>query len=226
MDKFRRYGIYVVPTGTLFEVGSAWLGWDSVAGVFVAQPDLDGLAEPVEALTRTPRKYGLHGTIKPPFALVDGQDFTALQEATGAFCAAQAPVEIPKLTVQRLGGFVALVPETPSAELAALAAAAVRSLDRFRAAPTSAELDRRRRAGLTARQEAMLHRWGYPYVMDDFRFHMTLTGRTRHADAARSALAAHIAPVLPQPFVIDSLALMGEDEHGRFHVLRRYALAG
>jgi len=40
----------------------------------------------------------------------------------------------------------------------------------------AAELARRRTLRLTAEQDAMLARWGYPYVLEDFRFHMTLTG--------------------------------------------------
>ena len=42
-------------------------------------------------------------------------------------------------------------------------------------------LKRNWRAGaarkLTARQDAMLVRWGYPYVFDTWFFHMTLTRR-------------------------------------------------
>jgi hypothetical protein len=40
------------------------------------------------------------------------------------------------------------------------------------------------------------------------------------------ALAAHFAPVLPQPFRIEDLCLFGEDAGGRFHLLLRYALTG
>ena len=47
----------------------------------------------------------------------------------------------------------------------------------FARPPGAAELERRRKAGLSAAQEKMLLRWGYPYVLDEFRFHLTLTGR-------------------------------------------------
>ncbi len=226
MDNFKRYGLYVVPQGPLFDAASAWLGWDSAAGETVPHPDVAGLPEPVEALTSTPRKYGFHGTIKPPFTLADGQTADALHEAATRFCTEQAPVAIPALDVRRLGGFVAIVPTEPSPDLAALASATVEALDPFRAPPSDAELVKRRKAGLSDRQEALLQQWGYPYVMEEFRFHLTLTGRTEQAEAVRTALAAHLKPVLPRPFHIDSLALMGEDANGRFHLIHRYTLSG
>ena len=162
MDEFKRYSLFVVPTGPLFDMASAWLGWDSAAGQAMPHPDVDGLPEPVEALTATPRKYGFHGTIKPPFVLAKGQSADALHDAAMRFCATQVPVSIPALSVCKLGGFTAIVPAEPSADLTALAAAAVEALDRFRAPPSGAELVKRRAAGLTDRQEALLQKWGYP----------------------------------------------------------------
>ena len=226
MDDFKRYGIYVVPDGAFFEAASAWLGWNSATGQPVPHPDVPDLPEPVTVLTATPQKYGFHGTIKPPFALADGISAADLHADASRFCATQAPVLIPELNVRRLGGFVAIVPTAPSATLAALAAASVEAFDAFRAPASEAELDSRRKANLSDRQEALLQKWGYPYVMDEFRFHLTLTGRTNHADAVRDALAAHFAPVLPRPFFINSLALMGEDDLGRFHLIHRYTLSG
>jgi putative phosphonate metabolism protein len=226
--EFRRYGIYVVPEGAFHAAGAAWLGWDMVRGTAVAHPDLPGLPGHPADLTATPRKYGFHGTVKPPFRLAEGTDPDALGDAVAAFCAARAPVEVPALAVRRLGGFVAVVPDAPCPALSDLAAAAVAALDPFRAAPDAAELARRRRSGLTERQEALLQAWGYPYVMEEFRFHLTLTGKLPVADAdtARAALAAHFAPVLPRPFRIASLCLVGEDAEGLFHLVHRYTLSG
>lgn len=226
MDRFNRYGLYVVPEGALFAAGSAWLGWDSATGQQVAQPEVADLPQTARTLTATPRKYGFHGTIKPPFALAKGTDATGLDACARAFCATRAPVVIPALQLKVLSGFVALAPIEPSAALAKLAGAAVAALDDFRAPAPASELARRRKAGLTDAQEALLQRWGYPYVMEAFRFHLTLTGRTPHAEAVRAALAPHFAPVLREPFVINSLALMGEDASGAFHLLQRYPLCG
>lgn len=227
MTAYRRYGLYVVPEGAFYRIGASWLGWDSVAGQALAHPALDGLPRPVEEITATPRKYGFHGTVKPPFRLADGLSEAALHDATGALCAALAPVEIPALSLRRLGGFVAVIPVEHSEPLSRLAADVVSGLDAFRAPASEAELAKRRKSGLSERQEYLLARWGYPYVMDEFRFHLTLTGKLG-AEAAPMAerLRSHFTPVLPQPFLVNSLCLMGEDESGFFHVLHRYTLSG
>lgn len=66
--QFRRYGLYYTPRpGALAEFGAAWLGWDPVAGQSMAHPAIDGLPRDISEITASPRKYGLHGTIKPPF---------------------------------------------------------------------------------------------------------------------------------------------------------------
>lgn len=228
MTDYKRYGLYVVPEGALYRAGADWLGWDSAAGTAVPQPDLPGLPQPVGAITATPRKYGFHGTVKPPFRLALGTDAAGLDAAARAFSATRSPVAIPALGVRRLGGFIAVVPAAPSGALSDLAAATVEALDGFRAPPCEAELARRRRSGLTDRQEALLARWGYPHVMEEFRFHLTLTGRlpADRAETVRDILATRFAPVLPQPFVIDSLCLMGEDDAGMFHLLHRYSFSG
>ena len=227
-NRFERFAIYAMPQGALLEAGAQWLGWNSVTGIEVAHPHIPALPVPAAELTRTPRKYRFHGTIKPPFRLAEGQTADALATATAALCAKAAPVTIPALEVQRIGGFVAIVPAAPAHDLAKLAGQVVRDLDHFRAPAPEAELARRRKAGLSERQKALLLQWGYPYVMEEFRFHLTLTGSLDRAtaDSARDALAMHFEPLLPRPFLLDSLCLTGEDAAGRFHMVHRYPLAG
>lgn len=224
MNDFKRYGIYMVPDGAFFAAGSAWLGWDSETGTRAPHPQVPDLPAPVDVLSATPRKYGFHGTIKPPFRLAEGQTRDGLERTLAGFCARQSPVVIPRLEVRRLGRFVAIAPATPVPDLAQLAADAVRTLDPFRAPPTQTELARRRKSSLNERQEQLLAQWGYPYVMDEFRFHITLTGPTDQAEAAKRALVAHFDKLIPCPLHIDTLALMGEDESGMFHVIRRVSL--
>ena len=74
----------------------------------------------------------------------------------------------------------------------------------------------------------MLQRWGYPHVMEEFRFHMTLTGSLPAAElaAVEAVLAPRLALLLPAPFAIDALTLLGEDADGRFHQISRAALTG
>lgn len=223
---FERYAIYFTPRPPLAEIGAAWLGWDVARGTTIAHPDIAGVD--VAHVTATPRKYGLHATIKPPMFLTDGTDAEQLQSELTALCATLAPVKLDGLKLARLSGFLALVPEGEQGALAALAARVVTALDHFRAPPGEAELARRRESNLSPAQEQHLKDWGYPYVMDQFRFHMTLSGRLDRAEAERimATITPHFAPHLPRPFLVDSLTLAGQDSKGLFHQISQTQLTG
>ncbi len=223
---FTRYAIYFTPQGPLAAFGASWLGWDSATGAPVAHPTVAGIN--VAEVTQTPRKYGLHGTIKPPFHLTEGTTPEALADATARLCATLAPVTLTGLHLSRLGSFLALTPVGDQTTLASLAAQMVTQLDNFRAPATAVGLERRRERPLTPAQEQNLQNWGYPYVMGDFRFHITLTGSLppQTLETVRGALAPLVAPLLPHPFVVDSLTLVGQRDDGRFQDIHRYALTG
>jgi hypothetical protein len=224
--RFQRYAIYFTPPpGPLADFGASWLGWDIAAGTACRQFDLPGV--PLAALTAVPRPYGFHATLKPPFRLPGHQSFPALSRTVEAMARALKPVTAGPLEPARIGRFLALVPGGDQTGLKALAAEVLQGFDAFRAQPTEAEIDRRRVAGLTPRQSALLVRWGYPYVLDEFRFHLTLTGPLGDQDCAtaRIVLAPLLAPFIGKRFILDALTLAGADENGRFHEIQRVPLA-
>lgn len=225
---FTRYAIYFVPPAgeDWSQFGTSWLGWNIESGQEATHPAVPGLD--VAAVTGVPRKYGLHATMKPPMRLAEGLSRAELEDACATLAAAQKPVALDGLQLARLGRFLALCPVGNQTALNALAAACVTDLDRFRAPASEAELTRRRTSGLTPAQDENLSRWGYPYVLDAFRFHITLTGKLPKAElpAVEDALGTHLIPLLPEPFQIRDLALVGEAPDGRFHLIHRYALSG
>lgn len=221
---YSRFAIYYLPPeGALADFGAAWLGWDAIRGREAVQPHVPGLDD----ATMTPRKYGFHGTLKPPFRLAEGVTFDDLSTAVGAMARRTAPAEAEGLALTPLGRFLALTPVGDITGIARVAEVCVRALDAFRAPASEDELARRRKAGLNPAQEANLATWGYPYVMQEFRFHMTLTGRLPKAELEgwMSTLRAHL-PALPTPFPLDEVALVGQREDGRFELIQRYALTG
>jgi len=229
MENYSRYAVYFAPKpGPLASFAAAWLGWDPQTGEEVAHPDLGMLPRKVADYTATPHKYGFHGTIKPPFRLAQGRDRTALEADLSALAARLAPVTLDGLALKSLGGFLALIPTGDNSALAALASEVVKSLDDYRAQPSAEELAKRRSSGLSDRQEELLAQWGYPYVMDEFRFHLTLSGRLDEHETVHLAdiLSPHLTPILPSPFEVKDLCLFGEADDGRFHILHRYALSG
>lgn len=226
---YARYAIYYTPPQSPFAAFcTAWLGWDMAAGLRVTRPDVAGLQEDPEALTETPRRYGLHATIKPPFQLAKGVQVEALDQALASFCQKQAPIMLAGLQLSRLGRFLALTQVENNTGLTVMASRVVRDFDIFRAPLTDAQTERRQAAGLTPRQKANLVAWGYPYVMEDFRFHITLTGKMPKAQVApvMQSLQAVLTPLLPRPFVVEGLSLAGEDAKGQFHLIQRYGFGG
>jgi putative phosphonate metabolism protein len=223
-----RYAIYYAPDerSDLWRFAASWLGRDPVSGEAAQRPAVDGLdADFVAEATASPHHYGFHATLKSPFSLADGVYAAHLVHALSEFAARRAPFAAPRLELARLGHFLALGLSAPDARMDALAAACVREFDRFRAPPTEDELARRRKAGLDERQQALLAKWGYPYVMDAFRFHMSLTGRLPDADLDRveAALTPHVAPFCAAPLPVDSVCLYWQkDRQTPFMLIRRF----
>ena len=229
MSGFRRYAVYYAPRrGDFAEAAAEWLGWDVASGKAVAQPDLAGLPRALHDLTAAPRKYGFHGTIKAPFRLAQGATESQLQTAAAGLARSLGPARMPGLKLAHLGGFLALVPDGDEAGLMTLAAEVVRGLDAFRAPLSPEERARRNPERLSPRKRELLDQWGYPHVMEMFRFHLTLTDdlpEDQIIPVARVA-ADWFAPVIPAPFVVEDLCLFGEDMLGRFHLIGRHALTG
>ena len=227
---FKRYAVYFVPQGTdLARFGANWLGWDITEGEVVPHPDFPNLgpSSPAE-LTQTPRRYGFHATIVPPFRLDPDHEIASLQSLLRGTVRSCAPVTLDGLELAALGRFLALVPEGAASTLNALASALVEQTDVLRAAISEDDLARHRAKGLTPAQDALLVRWGYPYVKEAFKFHMTLTSKLPKAQVkdVKEALDPHLTPILPKPFVIRQLALVGEDQDGWFHLIEQFDLTG
>jgi putative phosphonate metabolism protein len=225
-----RYALYWAPPegSDLARLGGAWLGLGEGSNASAPPPPIPGFnASRIHVLTAEPRRYGLHATLKPPFALADGTDLAALRRAVVAFAAAQACMTLPALEVTLLDRFIALTPSAASPALDALAADCVTRFDRFRAPPRPAELARRRSAKLSPAEEAHLLRWGYPYVLDRFRFHVTLTGPLDPAESRRlmPPLARLFEPVTRAPVTLADIALFHEPAPGApFRLVERFPL--
>lgn len=228
-----RFALYLAPPADdpLHGFAAAWLGRDPETGESVTAAAAGGLsASRIAALTAEPRRYGLHATLKPPFRLADGCSEAQLILALEQFAGRRRPFRLPPLQLAALGGFLALRPSAPSAEADDLAAACVREFDPFRASADEGELVRRRAAGLTPRQEEYLLRWGYPYVLEEFRLHFTLTGRVTD-EAERSALLQHLEretkPFTRKPVAVDEICLFVQPApDANFRIAGRYRLGG
>lgn len=229
-----RYGLYAAPGegSPLARFGASALGYDAATGRDVEQLVLPGFAaEEWRALTEDPRRYGFHATLKAPFRLAAGVSAGALDEAARRFVRSWTPLTVDPV-LERIDAFFALVPRGRPAGLHALADGVVRAFEPFRAPLTAEDRNRRIGSGLSARRTAYLDRFGYPYVLEEFAFHMTLTGRV--PEERRAAAEAGLRGLLARQLGAEPIALAVVDlcifeqpaPDARFRIRARFPLGG
>lgn len=229
---FPRYAVYYAPARNqaLWALGSAWLGRDAENGEAMPHPAIQGFSPAALAgLTSSPRRYGLHATIKAPIHLADGRVQEEFMDAVGDWAISEARFDLPGVAVGILGGFLALLPTEPCPPLHAMADRCVRVLDPFRAPPTQAELDRRRVDDLSPLERRYLSDWGYPYVLDRYRFHITLTERIDDPALRTDVLAAArdwFAPVTSAPLSLTEACVFAQARSGApFMLMKRFSFS-
>lgn len=231
-----RFAIYYAPSETsqLWKAASCWLGRDAATCEQMIPPIIAGLSpEKQQEITQSPRHYGFHATLKPPFRLKQGQTYLDLVQALTKFAARHEACALPPLQVSLLGTFIALTLAEPSTEVSRIAQAAVLELDTFRKSAGELEI-RRRREGLTMRQQELLERLGYPYVLDEWKFHMTLASRLPEPidsiDGFGLELLSHLRrvlePGLREHHALDSICLYSQPTQiSPFRLVKRFPLA-
>jgi len=174
-----RYAIYFTPAADhpLYELTAQWLGYDAYSGSALptTHPDLLALRPTYAEHLSIPARYGAHATIKAPFRLQEGCSEKVLSERFEDFCRAQSRIECAPLRITRLGPFIALMLSESSDQLDNLATNVVEHFENLGAPMNEAERARRNPDQLTERQQRYLNQWGYPYVKEEFRFHISLT---------------------------------------------------
>lgn len=212
-----RYAIYYAPPPDhpLWAFGCRILGYDAARGADVTlNPPAGFDAATWFHSTREPRRYGFHATLKAPFELASSATEEDLRQSMRALARRLDPVRLGGLRVSTIGRFVALVPVGPTDHLGETAFRIVQDLEPVRG-PLS-PFDRERRlagAGLTPRQIELLDRYGYPYVAEEFRFHMTLSGPLDAPvrETARASIADRFEADIPDgPHTIDRIALFAQ----------------
>lgn len=228
-----RYAIFLVPPENqpLYHVGQHFLGRDAHLRGPLVQPVLDGISpERLAAITESPRHYGFHATLKPPFRLADRHSAEVLHNAVEMFAALRSPFTIPDLEIAVLDRFVGVRPSRPCAALQTLADDCVRTFDEFRAPPSTEESAKRRAAGLTQAQEKLLDRWGYAYVFEEFRPHFSLTERIEESaecDKTLQAIRTIWPPESLANITVESVSIFSQLDTGRpFYQTARFQFGG
>ena len=230
MPLAHRYALYLAPTGPWREHGSRWLGRCADTGL--ALPPLAGQDADSHEWTEAPRHYGLHATLKPPFRLSAGASPEHVDTAARQLAAGGTPFSL-SLECEPLRGFLAwriAASDTQGrTRIQTLAEAAVRDLDPLRAPPTPEETARRQPQSLSPAQQAMLARWGYPYVFDTYVFHITLTGKLQGEalSQAQAGIATFADPLRGQRMAVPGISVYVQPKPGAdFVAARHYGFDG
>jgi hypothetical protein len=212
-----RVALYYAPpaSSAWWREGCEWLGRDAESG-----RTFDTSAH---AVTHSPRRYGWHATLVAPFHCAPGVTLDDVLATARAWAGSVARFDMP-VRAAELGRFVALRPagDADDARLRSIAASALHALAALRETPTRASIERRITDGMSERQIALLREWGYPYVLDEYRFHMTLSDSLDHADARESIVAdwtQRIDTLGPMP--MHGAAIFIEPEAGAPFTLRQ-----
>ena len=176
-----RIALYYAPeaSSAWWHAGCDWLGRDAETGRLIEtaeEPVIAALGQTIAALTGSPRGYGWHGTLVAPFHIAEGVTPQQVLSEAREWASQITRFDSP-LSAVEMGRFVALRAARPDddASIRQVAASALYALNSLRARPSAEDTERRLASGLSERQRTLLHEWGYPYVLDEFRFHMTLS---------------------------------------------------
>ena len=221
-----RYALYFTPpkADPLTALAALWLGRDAFSNEIFSDKAIGAVPQNHAEITADPRRYGFHATLKAPFELASSVTERDLLDVAADFAARTPAFTIPELVLGQLGQFFALVPGAVYPTLQDFAARVVKTFEPLRAALSQADIARRNPEGLTEAERANLLRWGYPYVNDEFRFHMTLTGKVAAEqqagihDLLRDRFSAHIG----KPLDISGVAIFVEEERGAPFIVRSW----
>ncbi len=208
-----RFAIYYAPEpqSPLWRFGSSVIGYDAASGNELASMPVAGLdAAGWARLIEDPGRYGFHATLKAPFHLLPGRTRDELIAALEAFARARRALPLGRLRLGAIGAFLTLQAPDAGPELEAFAQDVVEAFEPFRAPLDQGDRQRRLAAPLSDRQRDYLDRFGYPYVGEEFCFHMTLAGPVEpamHATVLAALAASYAAAVVDAPTTLERIVL-------------------
>ena len=228
-----RYALYFSPGDSteLAAFGNQVLGREAGGKEVLASPTDFPDRQLARSLSRVPSQYGFHATLKAPFTLSAAHNADDLLQSVESFSHSQSPIVMQGLVPDQLSGFIALSFAEQPELITRLAHRCVEHFESFRAPLTTEDMQRRNPEKLTERQREYLRLFGYPYVMDEFRFHMTLTGHLRSEGASDNQQTAYFEwlkkrydSVLSSAPILDSLSVFWQrDRTQPFTRLEQFA---
>ncbi len=237
MKKYSRYAIYYAPPkeSNLEEFGRYWFGWDPLNAKLINNKRrinyLNGFGiknlKNIDKNVLIAKKYGFHGTLIPPFKLNKNYSTNLLFKKTEDIAKKFKKFKFYKFKLKKINNFYAFVQNKKNNNINKLSNRLVRELFKFRSPLTKKEIDRRNPSKLSKLQLNILHKWGYPYLMSEFNFHMTLasevTGNKLYFELKKIEKNKEI--ILNEINNFDKIYIFGENQKGMFENLENFSLS-
>lgn len=225
LERFALYFTFATKN-PLYQKATQWLGH------CVYNQDIDSSQSLISVsdkfrMVRKAAHYGFHATLKPPFRLRSGTTQADLEAHLQSFTSEMKAITCPPLKIHSIANFIALIPSDSCAELNHLAKQCVIEFEQFRAPLNEIEMQKRLSSPLTVRQQQLLDEYGYPYVLDEFRFHMTLSDRMQDGliDDALQQLSFEFSPLLNSQLNVDCVCLCHQSNpDDPFTLIKSYPL--
>ena len=237
MKKYSRYAIYYAPPkeSSLEEFGRYWFGWDPLNAKLINNKQrinyLNGFGiknlKNIDKNVLIAKKYGFHGTLIPPFKLNKNYSTNTLFKKTEEIAKKLKKFKFYKFKLKKINNFYAFVQNKKNNNINKLSNRLVRELFKFRSPLTKKEIDRRNPSKLSKLQLNILYKWGYPYLMSEFNFHMTLasevTGNKLYLELKKIERNKEI--ILNEINNFDKIYIFGENQKGMFENLENFSLS-
>ena len=237
MKKYSRYAIYYAPPkgSSLEEFGRYWFGWDPVNAKlinnkhrinYLSRFGIKNLIN-IDKNVLIAKKYGFHGTLIPPFKLNKNYSTNTLFKKTEEIAKKFKRFKFYKFKLKKINDFYAFVQNKKNNNINKLSNRLVRELYKFRSPLTKKEIDKRNPSKLSKLQLNILYKWGYPYLMSEFNFHMTLasevTGNKLYFELKKIEKNKEI--ILNEINNFDKIYIFGENQKGMFENLENFSLS-
>ena len=237
MKKYSRYAIYYAPPkeSSLEEFGRYWFGWDPLNAKLINNKQrinylnrfgIKNLKN-IDKNVLIAKKYGFHGTLIPPFKLNKNYSTNKLFKKTDEIAKKFKKFKFYKFKLKKINNFYAFVQNKKNSNINKISNRLVKELFKFRSPLTKKEIDKRNPSKLSKLQLNILHKWGYPYLMSEFKFHMTIasevTGNKLYFELKKIEKNKKI--ILNEINNFDKIYIFGENQKGMFENLENFSLS-
>ena len=173
-----------------------------------------------------PAKYGFHATLKAPFRLKRNVKTKNFYDVISHIAAQHSRFKIKGLKIVYSKKFTFITSRKPNKLLINLESDLVKHLDTFRAELNKTEIKKRIPDSLTFKQNKYLKEWGYPFVFDQFKFHMTLMNQNNNklSNKQKLELEKLIYKTSNNVIEFNEISLLGENKNGHFEEIKRFKL--